>query len=95
MGAKRRGRSPSVADAEGEAGTGKSAKTASGKSLRFTLKKTPGTATKETTGDGGEDVTATGIDARDVSGAETTTGVGKLKLSVKMKLKGMLQASGP
>jgi DNA excision repair protein ERCC-3 len=87
MGAKRRGRSPSVADAEGEAGTGKSAKIASGKSLRFTLKKTPGTATKETTGDGGEDVTAMGIDARDVSGAETTTGVGKLKLSVKMKLK--------
>lgn len=78
-----------MADGEGEAGTGKSAKIASGKSLRFTLKKTPGTttATKETAGEGGgeDDVaaTTTEVDARDASGA----GVGKLKLSVKMKLK--------
>lgn len=89
MGAKRRGRSPSVADGEGEAGTGKSAKVASGKSLRFTLKKTPGT-TKETAGEGGgeDDAAATReVDARDASGAGTTTGGGKLKLSVKMKLK--------
>lgn len=89
MGAKRRGRSPSVADGEGEAGTGKSAKVASGKLLRFTLKKTPGT-TKETAGEGGgeDDAAATReVDARDASGAGTTTGGGKLKLSVKMKLK--------